>query len=181
MQDRAPKMNGRNQKVYFDLSAIGSWDDFVAANAAGTLYADVLANTLADDGADIQGTPLGRTQLFGDDAERAVFGSATGDHTVSQGFANLGRIVKNVTLAAESWSGNAYQITSTDFAADTSTLIQYIEVSALSTTSASNKQAFAAAKITGANANGTLTLTAAGTVPTVDIPITITIERRVKA
>ena len=44
MKDRIPLFNAKNNKIKFDLTGINSWEQFVAANNAGTLRADVYSN-----------------------------------------------------------------------------------------------------------------------------------------
>lgn len=94
------------------------------------------------------------------------------DSTIAR-VADLPTIIeKNVTLAAASWSGDAYTITDSDITA-TATIFLTYPVS----TSASDYTALQNAQIRPtAQAAGSISLQALGTVPTSDLTITLVIQ-----
>jgi len=116
MEDRQPKLNGRNQKVKFDLAGVNSWADFAAKNAAGTLRADVIVNTDPNDGATVQGTPLSKQTLLSNATVQLL--ELTGpDPTVDEALMKLaeegagGEQAYKITLLSTGWSGDTYAVT----------------------------------------------------------------------
>lgn len=99
MDDRVIKGNGKSNLIKFDLTGITSFADFVAANNAGTLKCDVVANNDGS-GTEVIGTPLSKATLF--DGEMTV---RYGTDTPSKGFNFLIREWA-VTVSANGWSAN---------------------------------------------------------------------------
>ena len=99
MDDRVIKGNGKSNIIKFDLTNITTFEEFIAANTAGTLKCDIIANNDGT-GTELIGTPLSKANLFS--GERSVRYVAD---TVDDGFKLL---VKewNVTVLASGWSTN---------------------------------------------------------------------------
>ena len=71
MQDRIILGNGKANNIKFNLAGINSWEQFVAANAAGTLQADVTYNNDGT-GTSVIGTLLNKANLMTDATAEAI-------------------------------------------------------------------------------------------------------------
>jgi len=89
MRDRVPKLNRRNNIVKLDLQGINSWNEFVAANEAGLLFADVMTNTVNNDGASIQGTPYSKSTQLSMATATTIFGADSDAYTVDAALRKL--------------------------------------------------------------------------------------------
>ena len=147
--------------IVVDLSALDSglgYNEYSAGNAATvnghTVNSDVPANA----------TFISRTAASGGTDLSLV---TTGEKY--EWNAKQSSYVINVTLAAASWSGNTYTVTNSNISA---TCNGYLGLSASAT--ATQRAACRGAMIViTAQSAGSLTLTADGTVPSIDIPIDI--------
>lgn len=87
MQDRIILGNGKANNIKFNLAGINSWEQFVAANAAGTLQADVTYNNDGT-GTSVIGTLLNKANLL-TDATAASLGVTSSDPTIEEAFSSL--------------------------------------------------------------------------------------------
>lgn len=103
MQDRIILGNGKANNIKFNLAGINSWEQFVAANAAGTLQADVTYNNDGT-GTSVIGTLLNKANLL-TDATAASLGVTSSDPTIEEAFKALAEFERGL-IRIETFSGN---------------------------------------------------------------------------
>lgn len=89
MQDRVIIGNGKANNIKFNLAGINSWEQFVAANAAGTLQADVTYNNDGT-GTSVLGTVLNKANLMTDATAQALGLAGADADTINDALASIG-------------------------------------------------------------------------------------------
>lgn len=88
MRDRVITGNGKSNLVKIDMSGYNSFAEFKSAAEAGTLTADIVAQTDGT-GTSVVGTPLTAENLLTDEAAENM-GIISSDPTVNEAFESLG-------------------------------------------------------------------------------------------
>lgn len=178
MQDRTKIGNGKSSKLMCPADYNPTYAEFIADLKAGDVYVDVNANNslTGDAGVTVVGTAINKANMLSDATATAMgFGAGT-DPTVNDAFRKFvdSETITSITVPSTSWTGTSPLFTCTVVVTgmNSNANPEYaIDPTRLTSANAQNVMAGFSAIATMTTTSGSVTFTAVGFQPSVDLPL----------